>query len=124
MSKKIAIRDFYDFTFLSDVSYSPDGKKAVFLTHQPDEEQNLYKARLWLYEVDTGAVKPMTAGCKGGKLLWLDNETVLFSSRTREKVADGHTAFYQLPITGGEATRAFDVPERVEAVRKIGRAHV
>ena len=38
MSKKIAIRDFYDFTFLSDVSYSPDGKKAVFLTHQPDEE--------------------------------------------------------------------------------------
>ena len=67
MSKKIAIRDFYDFTFLSDVSYSPDGKKAVFLTHQPDEEQNLYKARLWLYEVDTGAVKPMTAGCKGGK---------------------------------------------------------
>ncbi len=121
MSKKIAIRDFYDFTFLSDVSYSPDGKKAVFLTHQPDEEQNLYKARLWLYEVDTGAVKPMTAGCKGGKLLWLDNETVLFSSRTREKVAEGHTAFYQLPITGGEATRAFDVPERVEAVRMIDR---
>ena len=67
MSKKIEIRDFYDFTFLSNISFSPDGKSAVFFTHQPDEKKNAYKTRLWLLDVDSGKIKPMTAGCQGGK---------------------------------------------------------
>ncbi len=119
MSKKIEIRDFYDFTFLSDISYSPDGKNAVFFAHQPEEEANAYKTRLWLYEVDSGKIKPMTSGCKPGKLIWLDNDSVLFSSVTRGKVAEGHTAFYRLPITGGEEQLAFDIPEKVDSIRKI-----
>ena len=65
MKKPIAVRDFYDMTFLSDISYSPDGKHAVFLTHNPDEDKNNYKARLWLYDSDTQQVKRMTAGCRG-----------------------------------------------------------
>ena len=121
MSKKIEIRDFYDFTFLSNISFSPDGKSAVFFTHQPDEKKNAYKTRLWLLDVDSGKIKPMTAGCQGGKLVWLDNENVLFSSVTRDKVEKGHTRFYRLPITGGEATLAFDIPERVDDIRMIDR---
>ena len=121
MKKKIEIRDFYDFTFLSDISYSPDGRYAVFFTHEPDEKSDSYKARLWLYDVDSERIRPMTAGCRGGKLLWLDNETVLFSSVTRESIPKGSTAFYRLPITGGEAVHAFTVPETVESIRMIDR---
>ena len=119
MKKPIAIRDFYDMTFLSDISYSPDGKHAVFLTHNPDADKNNYTARLWLYDVDTGDVKRMTAGCRGGKILWLNNETVLFSSTSREPVEEGCTAFYQLPLTGGEAVQAFTVRAKVETIRML-----
>ena len=42
--KKVAYRDIYDFNFLSDVCYSPNGKKALFIKQNACEKKNGYKS--------------------------------------------------------------------------------
>ena len=44
----IELKDFLDFTYLSDVALSPDGSRAAYLRHRCDTEKDGYATQLWV----------------------------------------------------------------------------
>ncbi len=119
MLKKVEASDLYDLKYLSDVNYSPDGKRALFTVNRPDEDSNSYMAALWLYECETGRLRQLTAEGKASKAFWEDDDKVIFSSSSRDKVEKGHTSYYRISVSGGEAEKAFDIPEKVRDIKTI-----
>ena len=84
--KKVTYSDLYEFNFLSDVSYSPDGKHALFAKHNACEKTNGYKSYIWLLDAETGETKQLTFGGAERGAKWLDNESILFTAnRSGEK---------------------------------------
>ncbi len=117
--KKVTFEDLYSFSFLSDVTASPDGSRLVFSRHQADKEKNGYRSCLWLMDTATGAHSQLTFGGSERGVQWLDNEHILFTApRSGEK----GTAFFRLSVTGGgEAQPLFTIPERVTALEPLGQ---
>ena len=48
----IELKDFLDFTYLSDVALSPDGSRAAYLRHRCDTEKDGYATQLWVIGPD------------------------------------------------------------------------
>ena len=121
--KKVTYRDLYDFNFLSDVSYSPDGKHAIFARQKACPKKNGYKSYVWMLDVETGEASALTYGGdeKGAK--WLDNDTIVFTSG-RNKAKDAKTPstdYFKLSIReGGEASPFFSIPERAISMEDLG----
>ena len=121
--KKVTYRDLYDFNFLSDVSYSPDGKHAIFARQKACPKKNGYKSYVWMLDVETGEASALTYGGdeKGAK--WLDNDTIVFTSG-RNKAKDAKTPstdYFKLSIhEGGEASPFFSIPERAISMEDLG----
>ena len=44
----LKINEFYDYKFLSNLRWSPEGTKAAFVVSECDVENNGYKSYLWL----------------------------------------------------------------------------
>ena len=76
--KKVEIDDFSRIRRLSDLTVSPDGKKAALTVNVGNMEKNRYENSIWLYE--DGSMRRLTGGIDGKKPLWLDDETILFPS--------------------------------------------
>ncbi|MBR0139821.1 MAG: S9 family peptidase, partial [Firmicutes bacterium] len=119
MLKKVEASDLYDLKYLSDVNYSPDGKRALFTVNRPAKDSNSYMAALWLYESGCGCLRQLTAEGKASRAFWEDNDKVIFSSSSRDKVEKGHTAYYRISVSGGEAEKAFEVPEKVRDIKPL-----
>ena len=51
--------DLLQYRFLSGVSFSPDGEKAVFVVKKADEENNSYLSNLYLYR--NGEIRQLTS---------------------------------------------------------------
>ena len=72
--------DLLQYKFLSNVSFSPDGEKAVFVVKKADEENNSYDSNLYLYR--GGKIRQLTAMNNEGVYVWKDsNELLLLTSR-------------------------------------------
>ena len=118
--EKITREDLLKLKFVNDPVLSPDGKHTVFVEYCQNLEKNNYESRLRLLDNESGAVLPLTELGKEGPAIWLDTETILFSTERSEqdKAEDGEekTCFYSLKINGGEAQKAFEIPKNVEEI--------
>lgn len=114
--KKIGIEDFMNYSYPTGMAVSPDGKHGAFAVVNVNGRENGYDSSLWIMELESGGYRRLTFGGKERAFVWLDEETLLFSSvREREfaergKRGEDWTCFYTINIHGGEAQPAFSVP--------------
>lgn len=99
--KKVEYKDLYNFSFINGVKLSPDGQHAVYTEYKADAKTDGYLSYIWLLTVKGGKSIKLTNSGSDRFLRWLDNETVLFTSK-RES-AKGKTVILQINIHGGEA---------------------
>ena len=120
--KNLELRSFLEYKFLSNLDFNPNGRKIAFSVSESDIEKNLYKHFIYTLDTDTNEIKKLTHRGKEKNSLWLDNDTILFSSdrneEIKEKIKNGETwsVFYALDTkNGGGAyeymTLPFDVTE-------------
>ena len=124
--KKIGINDFTFYNYPTGITASPDGKHAAIAVVNANEKDNTYDSCLWIHDTESKKTRKLTSGKKERTFIWLDNETLLFTSdREKEyakKVKDGEdwTCFYKISIYGGEAQFAFAVPYKVTKMQLAG----
>ena len=114
--------DLLKYSFLSGVTFSPDGEKAVFSVKKADEENNSYISNLYLFR--DGEVKQLTAMNKEGSFVWKnDNELLVFTMRDdkdkkRAEKGERFTPVYRLYLDGGEATKLWELPFSVSDMKE------
>ncbi|MBQ8995511.1 MAG: S9 family peptidase [Oscillospiraceae bacterium] len=120
--KPILVNDLLEYRFLSDLSFSPDGEKAVFVVKKANLENNSYGSNLYLYR--DGNIRQLTALNKEGSYTWRNpNELLLFTVREegdKKRVESGEqfTPVYRLYLDGGEAVKEFEVPVAVHELKE------
>ncbi len=121
--ERLKIDDFLNYKFLSNPTFSEDGKYLAFVVHESDYDDNRYLSTIWLYK--DGDVKQLTTFGQESTFIWLDEQTILFPSlreekdRKRKENSEPFTIFYKINIFGGEAQRAFEVPLTVKQIEKL-----
>lgn len=121
--KKLELKDFLNYKYVSDVAYAPNGKAAAYIVTYSNEEENSYEGNIWVYE--NGQTRQLTALGKERGFFWEDDTHILFAAirsekeKKREKEKEQFTAYYRIDIHGGEATPAFTFPFAIEHLEKI-----
>ena len=116
--KPIAIDDFCRFKFLSNVTFSPEGKSASFVVTTADQKKNGYRSCIYMRK--DGKIKKLTNGGKERSFQYLDENTLLFPGM-READADAKepdltSRYYKISLNGGEAELAYTFPIPVSKV--------
>ena len=112
--KGLCIDQFFTYKFLSNLRWSPDGKRAAFTVTVANKEENGYDA--FLYLLENGAVKQLTALGSEKGAFWEDDTHLLFPAvrtkdeKKRAEAGEFFTSYYRLDVTGGEALPAFELP--------------
>ena len=116
--KKIELDSFMDFRMLSSLTFSPDGGKLAYILTGIDREKKDYVSKLRLRVGDDD--RPMVSDGRIGEFFFEDDEHILFATdkrgeekKDKDKDAeekDASTALYRLPLTGGEAEKAYEFP--------------
>ncbi len=103
--KRISIDEFGKFKMPSDISFSPDGRRACFVLTEADMKQNTYRS--YLYELlDGGKVKQLTTGGKERSFIFIDNETLLYKADGNEVSSTYNT----VSLKTGKISKAFTLP--------------
>lgn len=122
--KNIEIRDLMEIQFPSNPLMSPDGSHTAYVVSKQNERENRYESWLWLLDNATGASRQLTFSGKEADFVWEDGRTLLFATERGEadkpEKFQKKTCFYRLPVDGGEARKAFEVPLNVAAIRPLG----
>jgi len=120
--KPVAIDDFCALSYLSELSFSPNGQAAAFVVGSASREENCYHSAIWLWE--QGKLRRLTTGGSEAGPLWLNDEELLFPGDRKKahKPAPGQaiTVYNRINIHGGEAQEAFTVPLRCSRLQPIG----
>ena len=74
--QKVTMQDFEQIRCLSQVAFSPNGKAAAYVVSQPSLKENSYLSYIWVLE--DGISRKLTAGGEESGFLWLDDQTLLF----------------------------------------------
>ena len=98
--ERILIDDFTKFKFLSNPTFSPDGKNFCFTVSEADSRENRYTSRIFMACHD-GFV-PLTSLGKESSFQFLDDDTIIFPSDRSDSKAPG-SKFYRISLSGGEA---------------------
>ena len=118
----IELNRFFEYRFLSRVTYSPDGRRAAFAVAKCQPDTNDYGSCLYLYD---GSVRQLTSGGKESSFLWEDDTHLLFfamrgeADQKRAEEGEALTCVYRLDITGGEAQKAWELPLRVREMKQL-----
>jgi len=121
--RKIELKDFLNYKYLSDVKTNTDGSAAVFTVATCDEEKNGYNTNL--YVVKEGKCTQLTNSNKDNGAFFIDKETILFKSfrdaKVQDKLKNGEdvSSFYTISLQGGEAKKLFEVPLSVSKISKL-----
>jgi dipeptidyl aminopeptidase/acylaminoacyl peptidase len=105
--KKIALDDFAKYSYLSNPTFSPNGKNFAFVESEADLTKNSYRHYIYILK----GKKPvrLTSAGKESSFVFLDDDTVLFPSDRDEETKTG-TKLYSLSLLGGEATLTYSLP--------------
>ena len=114
--KKIELDTFMDFRMLSSLTYSPEGKKLAYVLTSIDREKKEYVSRLRLRIGEED--RPMVSDGRIGEFFFEDEDHLLFATDRRdekkkekdEEEKGASTVLYRLPLTGGEAEKAYELP--------------
>ena len=113
--KKISLDTFMDFRMLSSLTLSPDGGKLAYVLTGIDREKKEYVSRLRLRVGNDD--RPMVSDGKIGEFFFEDEEHILFATDKRDEKKEkdtekkgASTVLYRLPLTGGEAEKAYELP--------------
>ncbi|MBQ1391003.1 MAG: S9 family peptidase [Firmicutes bacterium] len=127
--KKLAIDAFCSYHFLSNPTFSPDGTTCVLVDKVADKKNNRYLSTLklirFLDDPDLYALNPIRLTSLGNESAFLydDKDTLLLPLQRRkedEPEKDGEkTAYYRLPLTGGEAYPVFALPYDVQDLKRV-----
>ncbi len=123
--ENLKLKDFLDYKFLSGLELSPNKNYGAFVVNTSDYEENKYLSNIWIYNCITSEYKKLTTMNNEKSFIWLDNETLLFSSMRDEKlkkrIEDGEewTVYYAINIHGGESYEYMRIPMNVSDIKKI-----
>ncbi len=121
MKKKIEVDSFLQFQFVSNPSFSPDGKKVAFVVQKANLKDNNYTGDIYLLDVETKTHMQLTSGGDAKGYTWTPEGTLLFpAKRTKEDKDDKESAiFYEINPCGGEAKKAFSLPIRAGRIQPV-----
>src|SRR3712207_3861518 len=128
--KKIEIKTFLDYSFLSNVRFSKDGKYISYTKTKANLENNDYEHHVYVYNTESKENKEYTSLGKERNVFWLDENTLLFqSSRDKEiqkKVEEGEewTEYYSIDVRGGEAKVFLQLPYSVTGIQPCSSGFV
>lgn len=123
MKKQIGLKDITSYTFLSNLSYSPNKQKYACIRSNCDEEKKNYQHAL--YVKDEKGMKELAQMGAHQLFIWDNDNELLFadlrSQKDRDMVQEGleKTCFYRISLHGGEAKKVFDIPLTVNSITKI-----
>ena len=112
--KKIKPDSFMEYRMLSSLTFSPDGGKLAYVLTGIDREKKEYVSRLRLRAGDDDRL--MVSDGRIGEFFFEDGEHLLFATDKRGETKkdgedeDASTVLYRLPLTGGEAEKAYEFP--------------
>ena len=109
---QIQLRDFLHYRFLSGIKASPDGGRAAFVVTVCDEERNIYRHDIWLYE--NGACRPVTMDGRCDAFLWEDDGHLLLPCPVK-----GATQWKRLDLADGSLYDAFTLPFFVKSMQRL-----
>ena len=107
--ERIKLDEFLQYHFLSNVRLSPNAKKAAFVVSRANEAKDGYDAGIWTVDLETRQCHQLTAGKDERSFVWLDDQTILFTSKRdskKEDVDSFYTDCFQISLTGGEGNPA------------------
>ena len=116
---KVLPEDLLTYRFLSGVRISPDGEMAAFIVKRMRLEENDYASDIYVVNLESGAVRRLTASGKDGPFAWsADSRAIIFISRREESDKENKNAspVYRIRIDGGEAERIGTIPHNVESL--------
>ena len=123
--RKLQMKDFLNYRFLSKLAYAPGGKHAAFVVSQMDWDENGYKSDIYVWSAGTEKISRLTAFGDAKSFHWLSEGEMLFPAvrdardRERQKNGEKFTVFYKISIHGGEAVEFFRVPYAVTDLKQI-----
>lgn len=123
MKEKIDLKDFLEYTFLSNLTVAPDEKHFAYVKSTCDEKKQSYQS--FLHVSDGKTHMALTSHGKEQQYIWDDDSTILFSNMRSDedvealKKGEEKTVFYRISIHGGEAQKAFCIPLLVQSMKKI-----
>ena len=117
--RRVELRDFLDFSSLSALRLSPDGRRAAFVRSRCDYQENSYQSHIWVLDLATKEQKQLTWRGKETSFLWLDNETILFAGEKSGKLLAPSTTYYKVRVDGGEPVAAFTAPLLAEVTKRL-----
>ena len=107
--KRIEINDLFDYYFLSDPTFSPNGKRRLFIAHNCDKDNNTYKS--FIYEIRDNKPYKLTGLGKESSFIFLNDDEILFSgNRDKKDEESPKTKYYKLNLNGGEAMEYMTIP--------------
>lgn len=123
--KKMKLDTFMDFRMLSSLTLSPDGSRLAYVVTGIDREKKEYVSRLRLRTGDED--RAMVSDGKIGEFFFEDAEHILFATDRRdekkkekdEEEKGASTVLYRLPLTGGEAEKAYELPLDADSFRLL-----
>lgn len=120
--EKLEIKDLGEYTFLSNVRFSPDGNNLCFTVHKPNIEENEYDSNLWIYNLIEEKFYPLTASGKDQGFVWLNAKEILFISGRRmgveeELEKEEKTRLFKINIHGGEAQHIATIDKKVTSMK-------
>ena len=116
---RLELNDFMQYTFLSALSFAPDGKHAAFVAQKTKE--NGYAADLYLTDGEGNHARRLTSAGDCKSFVWLNEREILFPAardpRDKERIASGEplTVMMKIAVDGGEAQQALRLPLSVSS---------
>lgn len=117
--KQIEIKDFLDFRYVSNPTFSPDGNCVAFIVTTIDREKDAYTGDLWLLDVNTKEVLRLTEQA-GIKLYFFTKSGRLCAvgSKLSEGGSD-ETVFCEIFLNGEAPKELFRIPMAVSSIKMV-----
>lgn len=121
--KKIEIKTFLDYSFLSNVRFSKDGKYISYTKTKANLGKNDYEHYVYVYNTGTKETKEYTSLGKERNVFWINEHQFLFQTSRdtglQEKIKEGEewTEYYLMDIQGGEAKVFLQLPYSVTGMQ-------
>lgn len=117
--KKISLDSWLDYRFISNVKENPSRRKFAYVLSRADLKKDAYEQNIWVVEQNRHF--QLTAFNQESFYIWLDDDSILFSSGRQkdEQNKSLSTDFFKITLTGGEAIKQFSLPLIVTSLEKL-----